>query len=71
MWSLRLKEDGSFYLTYDMYRRYTNSLPGVWELVGPKDLALTKYCVKVNELRGLLSAEDDQGNMRTLVLEHN
>ena len=48
MWSLRLREDGSFYLTYDKDRWFTNNLPGIWELVGPKDSAQTKHCTAIN-----------------------
>lgn len=69
MWSLRQKDDGSFYVTYDRDRRYDNRVPGIWELVGPSDLTQTILCVAINRRNGLLCAKDDQGNMRVLVLE--
>lgn len=69
MWSLRQKTDSSFYLTYDRDRWFNNRLPGIWELVGPKDSPETRHCVEINKRAGLLTADDDQGNSRVLVLE--
>ena len=69
MWSLRLKQDGSFFLTYDKDRRFINNSRGVWDLIGPKDSAQTQHCVEVNRRAGLLCCDDEQGNVRVLVLE--
>jgi hypothetical protein len=68
MWSLREKQDGSFYLTYDKDRWRTRDLRGLWEFVGATESEYTKYCVRVNRKAGLLCANDDQGNTRVLVL---
>lgn len=69
MWSLRQKQNGEFFLTYDRSRRYTNNLRGSWEFLGPQDNAYTPYAVRVNQRSGLLCAPDDEGNVRVLVLE--
>lgn len=69
MWSLRQKQSGEFYLTFDRTRRFSNSLRGIWEYVGKQDVAYTAYATKVNEAAGLLCAKDDEGGVRVLVLE--
>lgn len=69
MWSLRRKQDGSFYLTYDRFRRFSNNFRGIWEYVGPQDNTYTHHCVRVNENAGHLTANDDEGGVRVLVLE--
>jgi len=69
MWSLRQRSDGSFYLTFDRTRRFTYSLLGLWEYLGPQDNQLTAHCVRVNEKAGYLCCNDDQGAVRVLVLE--
>lgn len=69
MWSLRQKQDGTFYLTFDKFRRYTNALRGSWEFIGPQDSAYTTYCVRVNKQAGLMCCNDDEHNVRVLVLE--
>jgi hypothetical protein len=69
MWSLRQRDDGSFYLTYDRYRRFTNSMRGRWEYVGPQDSAYTAMCVRVNKDAGYTCCNDDEGGVRVLVLE--
>jgi hypothetical protein len=68
MWSLRMKEDGTFYLTFDRLHRYTNSLRGIWEWVGSQGMAETARAVRLNERRGYLCANDDEGAVRVLVL---
>ncbi len=68
MWSLRQRNDGSFYLTYDGFRRYTHNMPGLWELVGPRNKAETSKFVDINQSAGYLCCPDDEGNMRALVL---
>lgn len=68
MWSLRQRTDGSFYLTYDHYRRYTHNMPGLWEMVGPASKAETTRLVEVNQRAGYLCCSDDEGNVRSLVL---
>ena len=67
MWSLRQKDNGEFYLTYDR-NRYPNGLRGLWEYLGPQSNAYTPYAVRVNENAGYLCANDDEGNVRVLVL---
>lgn len=69
MWSLRQKQDGSMYLTYDKFRRFNSGFRGIWELIGPQGNRYTEYCIRVNEGRGLLTCPDDEGHVRVLVLE--
>jgi hypothetical protein len=69
MWSLRLNRNNEFYLTYDRDRRYTNKLRGIWELVGSQNSNATYRAVEVNQRAGLLCCNDDEGNVRVLVLE--
>jgi hypothetical protein len=69
MWSLRQRKDGSFFLTYDRERRFTHNLRGTWEFVGPQGNTYTAKCVRTNSQRGLLCCNDDEGNVRVLVLE--
>ena len=69
MWSLRQKNSGEFFLTYDRTRRFTSALRGLWEFVGPQGNIYTEKCVKANTARGLLCAPDDEGGVRVLVLE--
>lgn len=69
MWSLKQKQDGEIYLTYDRTRRFMHSYRGIWEFVGPQENAMTAHCVRVNEDAGLICANDDEGNVRVLVLE--
>ena len=68
MWSLRQRTDESFYLTWDRFHRYNYNLPGLWELVGPKNKAETTRFVEINRAAGYLCCGDDEGNMRALVL---
>jgi hypothetical protein len=68
MWSLRQKQDGSFYLVFDKDRWRTRDLRGSWMLIGPTDNEYLKYCVRVNKQAGLLCAPDTEGNTRVLVL---
>lgn len=70
MWSLRQKENGEFYLTFDKFRRFTYNLRGLWEFVGPQDVAYTAKAVRVNRNAGLLCCNDDEGGVRVLVLEN-
>ena len=70
MWSLKQRNDGSIYLTYDRDRFFSRHLRGRWELVGPQNNVYTDYCVRVNSEQGLLTASDDEGNVRVLVLEN-
>lgn len=69
MWSLRERQDGSFYLTFDRSRRYLNGLRGIWEFIGHKDDTMISHYVRTNEKAGLLCCEDDEGGVRVLVLE--
>ena len=75
MWSLRRKQDGSFYLTFDRERRFTFNLPGRWEWIGsqgatPEGIAHVNRAVKLNRRAGYLVCPDDEGGVRALVLEH-
>ena len=69
MWSLKVRNDGTLYLTFDRERRYTNSLRGVWVLVGPQAVSYTAHAVRINENAGLFCVDDDEGGVRCLVLE--
>jgi hypothetical protein len=69
MWSLRQKPDGSFFLVFDKERRPNHSLRGLWEFVGKQDSIYTARCVRINTEAGLLCANDNEGNVRVLVLE--
>jgi hypothetical protein len=69
MWSLKQNEDGSVVLTYDRTRWVSNRCRGLWEIVGKQDLLHTNRCVEVNQRAGLLCCNDDEGNVRVLVLE--
>jgi hypothetical protein len=68
MWSLRLSEEDGFYLTFDR-ERWHNNPRGTWILIGPQDVSYTHKAVKANLSAGLLCANDDEGNVRALVLE--
>lgn len=71
MWSLRQRPDGTFYLTYDHSRRYsTSQLRGLWELVGPQEVTATNKAVQENKKQGYTHCNDDEGNVRVLVLEY-
>ena len=69
MWSLRQKQDRSFYLVYDRERRFTHNLRGVWEWVGAQGSEYTAYAVRANRRAGYLCANDNEGGVRVLVLE--
>lgn len=69
MWSLKEKDDGTIYLTYDRFRWFTNSLRGIWEPVGPIGAVYTNTAIRVNQRAGYLCCNDDEGNVRVLVLE--
>jgi len=69
MMSMRQRNDGTFYLTWDRERRFTNNLRGLWVYVGPTNNALTDHCVHVNAQQGLYCLPDDEGNTHCLVLE--
>lgn len=77
MWTLKMRKDKSFYLTYDKTRRYfqyevgnhSQNLPGQWELIcnqGQKD---TDHLVRVNQNAGYFLVNDDEGGIRALILE--
>jgi hypothetical protein len=68
MWCLKQKLDGTIYLTYDRYYRYTRNVPGIWELVGSKNDPLVHHCVRMNRKAGYLCCDDDEGQTRVLVL---
>lgn len=68
MWQLRQKPDGTIYLTYDRYRRYSHSFRGIWEFIGKQDSAYTARAVRMNQSAGLICANDDEGGVRVLVL---
>ena len=69
MWSLRQKPNGSFYLTYDRFRRHSWNLRGLWEYVGPQENSHTAHSVRMNRAAGYLCCNDDEGGVRVLVLE--
>lgn len=69
MWSLRLRHDNSFYLTFDSSRRRTTLFRGVWELIGPQNNSHTSLSVNANRRAGLLCCNDDEGGVRVLILE--
>jgi hypothetical protein len=69
MWTLKTKENNEAYLTYDRERRFSPSLRGIWELIGPQSNVYTTHCVVVNQQQGLLCVPDDEGHVRVLVLE--
>jgi len=69
MWSLRQKQDGAFYLTYDRSRRLTQDLRGLWEWIGPQGSVHTAHAVLINQQAGLLCCNDDERGVRCLVLE--
>lgn len=68
MWSLRQRNDGSMYLTFDKFRRYTHNLPGLWEFVGSQIHVDTPRLVEMNRRAGYLCCPDDEGGVRALVL---
>ncbi len=68
MWSLRERNDGTFYLTYDGFRRFNNNLRGLWEVIGRQNHLNTAHLVRENQRRGYLCCNDDEGNVRALVL---
>ena len=70
MWTLKQKENGEVYLNYDRSNRYSNSYRGIWEYVGKQDTVYTDHAVKVNRSQGYICANDDEGNVRVLVLEN-
>ena len=69
MWTLKEKQTGELYLAYDKERWFTNNLRGLWELVGPQTSAYARYSADVNRSIGLLCCDDNEGNIRVLVLE--
>jgi hypothetical protein len=68
MWSLRQRNDGSFYLTFDKFRRFTHTVPGLWEFVGSQIHVDTPRLVEMNRACGYECVEDDEGGVRALVL---
>lgn len=68
MFRLKQKPDGTIYLTYDRFYRYSHNMPGRWEIIGPIGTTLTNYCVRVNQKAGYLCCDDDEGQTRVLVL---
>ena len=68
MWSLRVRQDGSMFLTYDKYRRFTFNLRGLWEYVGQQDSLATAKAIAANQKAGYLCCNDDEGGVRALVL---
>lgn len=69
MWSLRERQNGELFLTYDKTRRFTNNLRGIWEYVGPASNAYTQKCITENSNAGLWTVFDDEGGVRVLILE--
>ena len=69
MWSLRQKVDGSFYLTYDKFRRHSYRLAGIWEHIGKIGSPGMEKIIEINRSAGYLCANDDEGGVRALVLE--
>jgi hypothetical protein len=69
MWSLRQRQDGTFYLTFDRERRTTNKLRGLWEYVGKQGLQYTAHAVRANQEAGYYCVNDDEDGVRVLILE--
>lgn len=69
MWRLRQRDDGSVYLTFDKNPNQNSYTRGKWVLIGAKGLPETKSCVNINERHGSICVEDDEGNVRVLVLD--
>lgn len=67
MWRLDMNPDRTFILVYDRGWKHS-SLRGLWEIVGKQGSTYTEYCVKVNRAAGHLCVNDDEGNVRVLVL---
>lgn len=69
MWSLRVRSDNTFYLTFDRDRRFTNQLRGRWEIIAAQGTPETNKIIRVNSNAGYLCVNDDEGNVRMLVLK--
>lgn len=69
MWSLKQRNDGTFYLTYDRTRRFDYNYRGIWEWIGVQGSAYTESVVRKNRAAGYICCEDDEGSVRILVLE--
>lgn len=69
MWSLSEKQDGSFVLVFDRDRRRTNQLRGSWEIIGAQGTSDTQLSIDTNRRHGSLCCNDNEGNVRILVLE--
>ena len=69
MWTLKQRNDGTFYLTYDRYKRHSHNSRGLWEWVGLQGNSYTDFAVRVNEQAGYVCLNDDEGAVRVLVLE--
>jgi len=69
MWSLRIRQDGSFYLTYDRNRIRRYDFRGSWEYIGRTSDNDMARISRINRAAGLLVADDDRGDTRVLVLE--
>lgn len=69
MWSLRTKDDGTFYLTFDRSRRYTYNLRGEWVWICSSTAVTKGFYIQMAKMTGHLVAEDDEGGVRALVLE--
>ncbi len=68
MFSLRQRQDGSFFLTYDKFRYPDRNVRGLWELVGKQYKLETDRLVKINRKAGYMCCDDDEGNVRALIL---
>jgi hypothetical protein len=69
MWSLRARTDNTVYLTFDRDRRPTNQLRGRWEIIAAQGTPETNKIIWVNSKAGYLCVDDEEGNVRMLVLE--
>jgi len=69
MWSLRERNNGSFYLVFDKDRRRTHNLRGVWEYLCSQDTEYTNGYIRVAKEAGYLTCGDNEGNVRILILE--
>lgn len=78
MWTLKMRQDKSFYLNYDKTRRFFQdglgyhslNLPGQWELICHQGQTGTDHIVQVNKNAGYFCVNDDEGGVRALILEY-
>ena len=69
MWTLKVRQDGSVFLSYDRTRRFNPRFRGLWEYIGPRDHEDIGRIIEVNEAAGVMCVEDDRGGVRMLVLK--